>query len=84
MNSVALIGRLTANPRPTPVPAARRPPSASPSPNPTETRGFGGGLRICPGTDGADFVDIVTFDKLAATCGEYLTKGREVAVASPH
>ena len=33
-----------------------------------------------PGSDGADFVDIVTFDKLAATCGEYLTKGREVAV----
>ena len=32
----------------------------------------------------ADFVDIATFDKLAATCGEYLTKGREVAVASPH
>jgi single-strand DNA-binding protein len=33
-----------------------------------------------PGSDGADFVDIVTFDTLAATCGEYLTKGREVAV----
>ena len=26
------------------------------------------------------FVDIVTFDKLAATCAEWLTKGREVAV----
>ena len=25
-------------------------------------------------------MDVVTFDKLAATCGEYLTKGREVAV----
>ena len=33
-----------------------------------------------PGADAADFVDIVTFDKMAATCGEYLTKGREVAV----
>ena len=32
------------------------------------------------GTDGADFVDIVTFDKLAATCAEWLPKGREVAV----
>ena len=27
-----------------------------------------------------DFVDIVTFDKLASTCGDWLTKGREVAV----
>ena len=33
-----------------------------------------------PVGDGADFVDIVTFDKLAATCAEWLTKGREVAV----
>jgi single-strand DNA-binding protein len=33
-----------------------------------------------PGSDAADFVDIVTFDKLAATCAEWLTKGREVAV----
>jgi single-strand DNA-binding protein len=32
------------------------------------------------GTDGADFIDIVTFDKLAATCAAWLTKGREVAV----
>src|SRR2546430_5412562 len=30
--------------------------------------------------DAADFIDIVTFDALAATCGEYLTKGRQVAV----
>jgi single-stranded DNA-binding protein len=33
-----------------------------------------------PGSESADFVDIVTFDKLAATCAEWLTKGREVAV----
>jgi single-strand DNA-binding protein len=32
------------------------------------------------GADGADFIDIVTFDKLASVCAEYLTKGREVAV----
>jgi len=25
--------------------------------------------------NGADFVDIVCFDKLAATCGEYLHQG---------
>ena len=31
-------------------------------------------------SEDADFVDIVTFDKLAATCGEYLSKGRQVAV----
>ena len=37
-----------------------------------------------PGTDGADFVDIVTFDKLAATCAEWLTKGREVAVVGTY
>jgi single-stranded DNA-binding protein len=33
-----------------------------------------------PGTDGADFVDIVTFDAFATTCGECLTKGGDVAV----
>ncbi len=27
-----------------------------------------------------DFVDVVTFDKLAVPCAEHLTKGREVAV----
>src|SRR5207237_1123716 len=32
------------------------------------------------GSDGADFIDIVTFDKLAGTCAQWLTKGREVAV----
>jgi single-stranded DNA-binding protein len=33
------------------------------------------------GSDSADFVDIVTFDKLADVCGEWLSKGRKVAVA---
>ena len=66
MNSVALIGRLTADPT---THAGERHESAT--------------FRLAiprPGTDGADFIDIVTFDKLAAVCGEYLTKGREVAV----
>ena len=66
MNSVALIGRLTANP-------------VSHAGEKHESATF----RLAvprPGTDGADFIDIVCFDKLAATCGEYLTKGREVAV----
>jgi len=35
-------------------------------------------------SDGADFVDVVTFDKLAGVCADWLTKGREVAVAPPH
>jgi len=66
MNSVALIGRLTANPE---CHAGEKHESAT--------------FRLAvprPGSDGADFVDIVTFDKLAATCGEWLAKGREVAV----
>jgi single-stranded DNA-binding protein len=67
-------------PPPTPANATSPPPS-----NPTETKGFGGDpkKRLAvprPGTDGADFIDIVTFDKLASTCAEWLTKGREVAV----
>ena len=66
MNSVALIGRLTADPQ---THAGETHESAT--------------FRLAvprPGSDTADFVDIVTFDKLAATCGEYLSKGREVAV----
>ncbi|MGH9011086.1 MAG: single-stranded DNA-binding protein [Acidimicrobiia bacterium] len=85
LNSVILIGRLSApTPPPTPARSTKAAPSASPSPNPSATRGFDGG----PGTPsdrndaspGADFVDIVCFDKLAATCAEWLTKGLEVAV----
>ncbi len=66
MNSVVLIGRLTANPT---CHAGEKHESAS--------------FRLAvprPVGDGADFIDIVTFDKLAAVCSEYLTKGREVAV----
>jgi single-strand DNA-binding protein len=66
MNSVVLIGRLTANPQ-------------SHAGETHESATF----RLAvprPGSDTADFVDIVTFDKLAATCAEWLSKGREVAV----
>jgi single-strand DNA-binding protein len=66
MNSVALIGRLTANPT---SHAGEKHESAT--------------FRLAvprPVGDGADFIDIVTFDKLAATCAEWLTKGREIAV----
>ena len=66
MNSVVLIGRLTANPTSY---AGEKHESAT--------------FRLAvprPGSDAADFIDVVTFDKLAATCAEWLTKGREVAV----
>jgi single-stranded DNA-binding protein len=67
VNSVALIGRLTADPD---YRAGEKHESAT--------------LRLAvprPGnSDAADFIDIVTFDKLTGTCAEWLTKGREVAV----
>jgi len=66
VNSVVLIGRLTANPT---SHAGEKHESAT--------------FRLAvprPGSDAADFIDVVTFDKLAATCAEWLTKGREVAV----
>ena len=66
MNSVALIGRLTADPT-----------------SRTGEKHESATFRLAiprTGTDGADFVDIVTFDKLASTCAAWLTKGREVAV----
>jgi single-strand DNA-binding protein len=66
VNSVALIGRLTADPT---SHAGERSESAT--------------FRLAvprPGSDTADFVDVVTFDKLAATCATWLAKGREVCV----
>ena len=68
MNTVALIGRLTADPD---IRPGEKHESAS----------FRLAVpRRSSDKDAADFVDIVTFDALAATCGEYLTKGRQVAV----
>ena len=66
MNSVALIARLTANPT---THAGQQ----------HETCTFRLAVPKTVG-DGADFIDIVTFDKLASVCAEWLTKGREVAV----
>ena len=68
MNTVSLIGRLTADPD---IRAGEKHESASfrlAVPRPSSDK------------DAADFIDIVTFDTLAATCAEYLTKGRQVAV----
>ena len=65
VNSVALIGRLTADPI---THVGDKHESAT--------------FRLAvpkPGTDEADFIAIVTFDKLASTCADWLTKGREVA-----
>jgi single-strand DNA-binding protein len=66
VNSVALISRLTSDPQ---SHAGEKHESAT--------------FRLAvprTASDCADFVDIVTFDKLAAVCAEWLTKGREVAV----
>ncbi len=66
MNSVAIIGRLTADPQ-------------SHAGDKHESATF----RLAVprnGSDGVDFIDVVTFDKLAATCSEWLSKGREAAV----
>ena len=66
MNGVALIGRLTADPT---VHAGEQHASATFRP-----------AILRPGSDAADFVDIVTFDKVPAHCSERRTEGREVAV----
>lgn len=73
LNKVVLIGRLTRDP---------------------ELRYTANGVAVCTftlavdrnfsGRDGenqADFIPIVTWRKLAETCGKYLAKGRLVAVA---
>jgi single-strand DNA-binding protein len=68
MNTVQLIGRLTADPDIRPG-------------EKHECASFRLAVpRRSAERDAADFIDIVTFDTLAATCGEYLTKGRQVAV----
>lgn len=67
MNSITLIGRLTKEP---------------------ELSTTNGGTTVCAlrtavgrsGQDGADFVDVVTFGKLADVCGEYLAKGRRIGI----
>jgi len=67
MNSVNLIGRLTRDP---------------------ETRATGSGTDVCGMRiaidrqgDGADYVDVTAFGKLAEVCAQYLEKGRQVGVS---
>jgi single-strand DNA-binding protein len=66
MNTVQLIGRLTADPQ-------------SRAGENHESAYF----RLAVdrrGAEGADFVDVVVFDRLAEVCAEHLAKGRQVAV----
>jgi len=66
MNTVSLIGRLTADPE---TRAGAEHESAS--------------FRLAvsrPGSETADFFDVVTFDALAKTVADHLVKGRLVAV----
>jgi single-strand DNA-binding protein len=72
MNSVNLIGRLTADPE------ARTTASGTPVT----------GMRLAiarrpkAGEDrGAVFIDITAWDKLGELCAEHLTKGRQVAIS---
>ena len=69
MNQISLIGRLTADPE---TRAGERHEAAS----------FRLAVPRRRGNDdaGAVFIEVVAFDKLAATCAQYLTKGRQVAV----
>ncbi len=67
MNTVCLIGRLTADPD---CRAGEKHESAT----------FRLAVPRPGNADAADFVDIVTFDALAGVCGEYLAKGRQVSV----
>ena len=67
MNSINLIGRLTRDP---------------------ELRTTSGGTEVCAMRiaidrqgDGADYVDVTTFGKLAEVCSQYLEKGRQIGVA---
>ena len=70
MNSCQLIGRLTANPTVT-----------------TRKETTVGEFRLAiqrpkrnGNDDGADYIDVTVFGRLAETVGEYLSKGRKVAV----
>lgn len=67
LNTVQLIGRLTADP-------------TCRIGNEHESATF----RLAvdrPGSKTTDYFDVVSFDALAKVCGDYLTKGRQVAVA---
>jgi single-strand DNA-binding protein len=68
LNSVQLVGRLTADP------------TSSPTSSGSVCRFSIAVDRR--GSDTPDFIDITTFAKLAETCQRYLTKGRLVAITA--
>ena len=72
MNSITLTGRLTADPE---TRSARE----------TDLARFRLALQRRRNRDGEDrgavYVDVVTFGGLARSCGEHLSKGRQVAVS---
>ena len=71
MNSVNLIGRLTRDPE---LRSALTAPTSEPF-------GSRSSARRSDGEDqGADYVDVTTFNRQAEVCAEYLGKGRRVAV----
>ena len=73
MNSITLTGRLTADPE------TRSTHSATAV---TQFRLAVQRRRSREGEDrGAVYVDVVCFGRLAESCGEYLTKGRQVAAS---
>jgi single-strand DNA-binding protein len=67
MNTVSLIGRLTADPQ-------------SRAGENHESAYFRMAVDRKPSAEGADFVDVVVFDRLAEVCSGHLAKGRQVAV----
>jgi single-strand DNA-binding protein len=69
MNNVQLIGRLTADPE------LRFAASG------TAVGHFRLAVNRRGDDSGADFIDVVTFNRLAEVCAEHLAKGRQIAVA---
>jgi single-strand DNA-binding protein len=68
MNTVTLIGRLTADPQ-------------SRAGENHESAYFRMAVDRKPPAEGADFVDVVVFDRLAEVCSEHLSKGRQVSLS---
>ncbi len=67
LNSIALVGRLTREPEE--FKGATR-----------FSLAFNQG-KNSDGSDNTGFIDVVTFDKLATSCGEWLSKGDKVAIS---
>lgn len=71
LNSVTLVGRLTADPRQDFLPNGTA----------KTTFSIANNYYIPNKDDQVSYFDIVSFGKLAETCGKYLTKGKQIAVS---